>query len=117
MHEKIYPFHNIDIEYSYQFVSTMIGVYALQCRNITQHFKTRKRTTTKFERTSLPMLLETEPFHTILKVYSVNSFENALCFQSLPVTRAHFFTLHLLLSFPGAQVVCAYEIFVNKIAM
>lgn len=26
MYEEIYPFHNIDIEYSYQFVS-MIGIY------------------------------------------------------------------------------------------
>lgn len=29
MHEEIYPFHNINIEYSYQFVS-MIGVYVYE---------------------------------------------------------------------------------------
>ena len=69
--------------------------------SISRHANEQKK---YFERTSLPMLPETEPFHTILKVYSVNSFENALCFHSLPVTRAHFFPLRWLLSLPGAQV-------------
>lgn len=44
MHEEIYPFHNIDIEYSYQFVSIMIGICATMSQYHTdKNFESRRR--------------------------------------------------------------------------